>query len=278
MFEHCSRVIWEATAINPELKFMLENVVIKLALQQDEVRQEELMQMQAMLVDALDLGAPHDQTGNRRVFTNICEREDLEEKKPVDPNIFLNRLGSCLGARRVQGIVAAGSNAEFPVKIMDVNTGLERSECLDELEALQGQRPRQSCAFGEVRMEYEEQEAIIGNGFNYQLVRGIFAEMSPMKEKVLFDNALFPVAAGSEDYNVWPGEEKELFDLSWKELLEDLKKRLRDDLHQPRSTVIQHQLWLSEWLGKRKAAESEMPQRMEVPQRSEAGGAGDPHH
>ena len=55
------------------------------------------MQMKAMLVDALDLGAP--QTRNRRIFTNICERGDLEEKKPADPNIFLNRLGSCSEAR-----------------------------------------------------------------------------------------------------------------------------------------------------------------------------------
>ena len=138
------------------------------------------MQKKAMLVDALDLGAP--QTRNRRVFTNICERDDVEEKKPVDPNIFLNRLGSNLEATQVQCIVAAGNTTDFPVKVMDSHTRLQRNACLDELEALQGQRPRQSCAFGEVWLEYEEPAAIIGNGFHYQLVRGIFVEMSPLKD------------------------------------------------------------------------------------------------
>ena len=70
---------------------------------------------------------------------------------------------------------------------MDVNTGLERNACLDELEASHGQRPRQSCTLGEVGMVCEEQAAIIGNGLHYQLVRGIFAEMSHLKEKVLYE-------------------------------------------------------------------------------------------
>ena len=37
------------------------------------------------------------------------------------------------------------------------------------------------------------------------------------------------------------------------------------------------QRWLDEWLGKRKAPESEAPQVMEVPQKSGAGGEDDPH-
>ena len=37
------------------------------------------------------------------------------------------------------------------------------------------------------------------------------------------------------------------------------------------------QRWMDAWLGKRKAPETEMPQRMEVPQKSGAGGEDDPH-
>ena len=81
----------------------------------------------------------------------------------------------------------------------------------------------------------------------------------------------------SAESTVWPGEEMELVELSWEEMVENMKRRLANDLHQHHSAVIQHQSWMSEWQDKRKASETEMPQRMEVPQRREAGGGGDTH-
>ena len=174
-FIHCCRIIHEAKLRNPRAQFMLENVEVQSTLKADEQLQEEMLQCEFGVINAKELGAG--QSRPRRVASNIAHVDQLRRKQPVDPNLFLERLGSSMDRRVAPCVMAAGSNTHTPVRVRDA-VG-ERCASLDELEALQGYSPGTSAAQGRIELTYEERATIIGNAFHYELVCALMSEMDP---------------------------------------------------------------------------------------------------
>ena len=107
-FRQCCRILAEVLEVNKDAVFMFENVVVSTHLQGDAEEQERLLNWEFELIDALDLGAP--QSRPRKVAQNLVEAGEWEHRPPVDPNLFLEKLGSWVNERHTKCVLASGAN------------------------------------------------------------------------------------------------------------------------------------------------------------------------
>ncbi len=229
VFIHCCRIVNEAMECNSLLKFMLENVVIKEELRDDAFKQSEFLGWSFEELNASWCGAQSSRL--RRIAQNVVSSvSDLEGRTPTDPNLSLNCLGSSMEKRLAGCVVASGANSKAAIKVMDIAVGQERNACLDEMEALMGQTVGSSDAHGMIHMEYEQRAALIGNGFHYEMVRAIFAEMEPVQVKQVV--TMMPMRGEQEkdlqNPPVITEQESLLSGMSREELKIELKDRLGD--------------------------------------------------
>ena len=96
-FIQCCRILAELLEVNRDAVFMFENMVVAPRLQDDEEEQERLPNWKFETINAMDMGAP--QSRPRRVAQDLVEAGEWEHRPPVDPNLFLERLGSWVTKR-----------------------------------------------------------------------------------------------------------------------------------------------------------------------------------
>lgn len=99
----------------------IEIVVVNPKLGGDEETQNGLVE--DMGVRFVEMNARHVggcQDRRRRLATNIADVRDLPRKSPVDPNVMLECMGSEVGERWVQTVLARGNETRDPVMVWDV--------------------------------------------------------------------------------------------------------------------------------------------------------------
>jgi site-specific DNA-cytosine methylase len=210
VFSDCCRVINQARAVNPVVKFMLENVVMHSQPIQDAQVQEVMIGQGFEEFNVISVGGQSSRM--RRVAQNVVESvHQLEQREPLDPNVSLNCLGARCEQRTTGCVVASGTHSKARIMVQDIHTGQQRSASLDEMEALMGHVVGTSNAGGRVEMGYEDRAGLIGNGFHYEMLRAIFSEMAP-KEREVKVVKFMPMAGADGDYTTQ--HERELTKLS----------------------------------------------------------------
>ena len=224
-FRQCCRILAELLEVNKDAVFMFENVVVAPHLQDDEAEQERLLNWKFETINAMDMGAP--QSRPRRVAQNLVEAGEWEHRPPMDPNLFLERLGSWVTERHTNCVLASGANTESPIYVNDAETDERRKADLDKLEALQGAVVGSSTAHGHFEMEYKARAALIGNSFHAELVRALFPEMEPPSVAERTSSIHTVQAQEQRDGPPEMGkQEKELTSMNDEELERVLKERL----------------------------------------------------
>ena len=181
-FMECCRLIGEAQAMNQEMVYMLENVKIDPALEDEDETQNGILQwhtgdnIEFKEINASELGAP--QSRPRRIASNVMDMDDARRKKPIDPVVLLEALGHRLvntGRGLAPCVMANGRNTHAPVKTIELESGHRGFAPTKTLERLQGYPEGLTIVFGRVAADEGERTKPMGNAFHSVFVEGVFS-------------------------------------------------------------------------------------------------------
>jgi site-specific DNA-cytosine methylase len=213
-----AKIIEKVRARNPQVKILMENVVLNENLRDQQEEMNELIGITFKGIKASDQGAS--QQRERMVATNITDIDMLEKKDAIDPNLLLGRMAEAKH-RMTPCLMAAGSATKATVRVRDAPGMRFRDANNDEKDALQGYPVGSSEGFRGDIAEMTRTK-VIGNIWNYHQMSAIFRKMRVKQN----EGQVSIHMAGIEELQDLSQEERELLKMSSKDRIKLFKKRM----------------------------------------------------